>query len=76
MTPQGEYKVEYDCSYYFIESTMDTWNQLLIGFNNGVVSKEELRAFIYPSETDEAREKVLNEIKEQEPSIEKILSSE
>ena len=76
LTPQGEYKVEYDWSYYFIESTMDTWNQLLIGFNNGVVSKEELRAFIYPSETDEAREKVLNEIKKQEPSIEKILSSE
>ena len=76
LTPQGEYKVGYDWSYYFIESTMDTWNQLLIGFNNGVVSKEELRAFIYPSETDEAREKALNEIKEQEPSIEKILSSE
>lgn len=76
LTPQGEYKVNYDWSYYFIESTMDTWNQLLIGFNNGVVSKEELRAFIYPSETDEAREKVLNEIKKQEPSIEKILSSE
>ena len=76
LTPQGEYKVEYDWSYYFIESTMDTWNQMLIGYNNGVVSKEELRAFIYPSETDEAREKVLNEIKEQEPSIEKILSSE
>ena len=76
LTPQGEYKVEYDWSYYFIESTMDTWNQLLIGFNNGVVSKEELRAFIYPSETDEVREKVLNQIKEEEPSIEKILDSE
>ena len=76
LTPQGEYKVEYDWSYYFIESTMDTWNQLLIGFNNGVVSKEELRAFIYPSETDEVREKALNQIKEEEPSIEKILDSE
>lgn len=76
LTPQGEYKVEYDWSYYFIESTMDTWNQLLTGFNNGVVSKEELRAFIYPSETDEAREKVLNQIKEEEPSVEKILDSE
>ena len=76
LTPQGEYKVEYDWSYYFIESTMDTWNQLLIGFNNGVVSKEELRAFIYPSETDEVREKVLNQIKEEEPSVEKILDSE
>lgn len=76
LTPQGEYKVEYDWSYYFIESSMDTWNQLLIGFNNGVVSKEELRAFIYPSETDEVREKVLNQIKEEEPSIEKILDSE
>ena len=76
LTPQGEYKVEYDWSYYFIESTMDTWNQLLIGFNNGVVSKEELRAFIYPSETDEVREKVLNQIREEEPRIEKILDSE
>jgi hypothetical protein len=76
LTPQGEYKVEYDWSYYFIESSMDTWNQLLIGFNNGVVSKEELRAFIYPSETDEVREKVLNQIREEEPSIEKILDSE
>ena len=76
LTPQGEYKVEYDWSYYFIESTMDTWNQLLIGFNNGVVSKEELRAFIYPSETDEVREKALNQIKEEEPSVEKILDSE
>lgn len=76
LTPQGEYKVEYDWSYYFIESTMDTWNQLLTGFNNGVVSKEELRAFIYPSETDEVREKVLNQIKEEEPSVEKILDSE
>lgn len=76
LTPQGEYKIEYDWSYYFIESTMDTWNQLLIGYNNGVVSKEELRAFIYPSETDEAREKALNQIKEEEPSVEKILDSE
>ena len=75
LSPQGDYNITYDWSYYFVESTTDTWNQLMAGYNKGVVSKEELRAFIYPSEDDETRKKILKQIDEENPSVDDLLGT-
>ena len=75
LSPQGDYSITYDWSYYFVESTTDTWNQLMAGYSKGVVSKEELRAFIYPSEDDETRKKILKQIQEENPSVDDLLGT-
>ena len=71
LSPQGDYNITYD----FVESTTDTWNQLMAGYSKGVVSKEELRAFIYPSEDDETRKKILKQIGEENPSVDDLLGT-
>lgn len=75
LSPNGEYETNYDWSYYFIESTMDTWNQLIVGQSKGAVKTEEIRQFIYPTESEEARKKAIDEIKASEPSVDTILSN-
>ena len=73
LSPQGEYECSFDWSYYFVESSAETWQQLLVGFNKGVVSKEELRAFLYPTEDEKIAKKILNQIKEESPNVDDLL---
>ena len=47
----------------------------MAGYSKGVVSKEELRAFIYPSEDDETRKKILKQIGEENPSVDDLLGT-
>ena len=75
LSPNGEYETNYDWSYYFIESTMDTWNQLIVGQSKGAVKTEEIRQFIFPTESEEARKKAIEEIKASEPTVEQIMAS-
>ena len=75
LSANGEYEASYDWSYYFIESTMDTWNQLIVGQSKGAVKTEEIRQFIFPTESEEARKKAIEEIKASEPSVEQIMAS-
>lgn len=71
--PEGEYDLVYDWSYYFVENTTDTWNQITQGHAKGVVKDEELRAFIYPSEDEDTRKEVIEEIKKKNPSIKDLV---
>ena len=71
--PEGEYKLSFDWSYYFVENTTDTWNQIKEGHSIGVVKDEEVRAFIYPSEDEETRQQVIEEIKEKTPSVKDLV---
>ena len=76
LSANGEYETSYDWSYYFIESTMDTWNQLIVGQSKGAVKTEEIRQFIFPTESEEVRKKAIEEIKASEPSVEDLVGNE
>ena len=73
LSPEGEYELSYDWSYYFIENTTDTWNQIKEGHSMGVVKDEEVRAFIYPSESEDTRIEVIEEIKQNTPSVKDLI---
>lgn len=75
LSPNGEYETNYDWSYYFIESTMDTWNQLIVGQSKGAVKTEEIRQFIFPTESEEVRKQAIEEIKASEPTVEQIMAN-
>lgn len=75
LTPMGEYEVKYDWDFGLIESTTDQWNQLTNAYSKGVIKDEELRQFIFPSEEPEVTEKVIQEIKESNPSIQDLLGT-
>ena len=74
--PIGEYEIIYDWSYSLLENTQETWSQLLVGKNNGVVKEVELRQFLYPSETLEEAEEAVAEIKANTPSVKDLLGTE
>lgn len=75
LTPMGEYEVKYDWDFGLIESTTEQWSQLVTAYSKGVIKDEELRQFIYPSEELEVTEKVIQEIKESNPSIQDLLGT-
>ena len=70
----GDFKVNYDWSYDLLENSQETYNQLTQGKNNGVVRDYELRQFLFPSETVEESKKAIQEIRDEEPDIEEIIS--
>ena len=72
--PMGDYKINYDWSYDLLENTQESYNQLIVGKNNGVVSEVELRQFLFPSETLEESKQAIAEIKAEEPDITKLLA--
>lgn len=76
LTPVGEYEVKYDWDFGLIESSLETWQQLVAGYEKGVVQKEELRQFIYPSEDIEVTKKIIKELEEKNPSIQQILGTD
>lgn len=73
LSPMGKYNLVTDWSYSFIEDDTATWNQLVQGKNQGVVSKVELRQFIRPDETLEEAQKVIEEIEASEPTTKDLL---
>lgn len=75
ITPMGEYKINYDWSYDLLESTEETFSQLMQGHSKGVVKDVEIRQFLYPDETLEEAEKSIQEIKEDEPDAEELLNN-
>lgn len=76
LTPMGEYEVSFDWSYSLLEDTSEEFNHLIAGYNNDVISKEELRQWIKPEETIEESEKAIQEIEEKQPDVKDILSEE
>ena len=75
LTPNGDYEVSFDWSYSLLEDLDSEWNHLIYGENKGIVKKVELRQWIYPDETLEESQKVIDEIAENNPSIEDILGT-
>jgi len=56
LAPMGEHEISIDWSYSMIESSQESFNQLISGVGVGAIEPAEVRMFIYADETiDEAR---------------------
>lgn len=75
LSAQGEYEVSFDWSYSLLEDTQTEWSQLTYAENKGIVSKVEIRQWLYPDETLEESEKAIKEIEEEEPSVDDLLGT-
>ena len=76
LAPMGEYTMAFDWSYSLIESTQESFNQLLASVSVDAVEAAELRMFTYPNETlEEARERV-DEIRRHKADMSALLLKE
>lgn len=75
LTPQGKYELNFNWSYSLLEDTSAEWSQLIWAVNNGIEKKVEMRQWLHPDETLEESQKVIDEIKEEEPSVNDLLGT-
>lgn len=75
LSPQGKYEVSFNWSYSLLEDTESEWTHLTYGQSNGIVKDVELRQWIYPDETIEEAQKVIEEIKETQPNVKDLLGT-
>ena len=75
LSAQGEYNVSFAWSYSLLEDTDNEWAHLTYGQSKGIVKDVELRQWIYPDETLEESQKAIDEIKENQPSVEDLLGT-
>ena len=75
LSTQGEYNVSFDWSYSLLEDTQTEYTQMTWGNKNGIVKDVEMRQWLYPDETLEESQKAIDEIKEQQPSVDEILGN-
>ena len=62
--PAGEYAPTYDWNYSMIESSQETFTQLMSAISVNAADASELRQFLFPDETaDEAKERVAENAK-------------
>ena len=73
LSPMGDYDLAFDWSYALIESSQETYNQLLASVTVDAVEAAELRQFSYPAESlEEARARVV-EIKKNKADLSDLL---
>lgn len=75
LSPQGEYQLSFDWSYSLLEDTQQEWVQKTWCYNNGIEKDIEIRQWMHPDETLEESQKVIDEIKEENPSVEDLLGT-
>ena len=75
LSPQGEYELNFDWSYSLLEDSQTEWTQKTWAVNNGIEKKVELRQWLHPDETLEESQKAIDEIKEEEPSMDDLLGT-
>jgi A118 family predicted phage portal protein len=75
LSPQGEYELGFDWSYSLLEDSQESFSQMRIGVQDGVLSKAEERQFLKPNETIEESEKAIKEIEASEPSVDDLLGT-
>ena len=69
LTPMGAWELSFDWSYDLIESSMESYNQLLSSVKEGAEETAELRKFSHPEETlEEARARVA-EIRQEQSDL-------
>lgn len=75
LSPQGEYEISYDWSYTLVEDTQAEWSQKIWAYTNGLEKDVEVRQWLHPDETLEDSQKVIDEIKATNPSVDELLGT-
>lgn len=75
LSPNGDYELSFDWDYSLLEDSQETFNQMMYGVNQGIISKAELRMWLNPTETLEEAEKKIAEIKQENPTIQDLLGT-
>ena len=75
LTPNGDYKLKFDWSYSLLEDTEKDWNQLTWGYKNNIIEDVEIRQWLKPKEDLKESKKVIERIKENNPSVDDILGT-
>ena len=73
LSADGEYEVSFDWSYSLLEDLDSEWEHLTYAENKGIVKKVELRQWIYPDETLEESQKAIEEIEQENPTMEQLI---
>lgn len=73
LSPAGEYTITWDWSMSLVENSAETWQQMLQAKSSGAVETVELRQFIFPEETMEEAQEVVERIRENEPSLSSLI---
>lgn len=73
LSPAGDYAIEWDWSTSLVESSTETWNQLLQAKSAGAVKTAEVRQYIYPEESMEEAQAAVDEIAANEPSLSSLI---
>lgn len=73
LSPGGDYFLQWDWSFSLIESSTETWQQMLQAKSSGAVETVELRQFIFPEETMEEAQEVIERIAQNEPSLSSLI---
>lgn len=76
VAPQGDYEINYEWGYDLLQDAQQDWNQLVQGYNLGIVPELELRQWLKPNEDIKVSEKVLAEIKENNPTVEELVGGD
>ena len=76
VVPVGSWELSFDWDLSLLEETQETFNQYVQGVSQGVVSKAELRQYIFSDETLEESKKAIEEIEQETPSIGKLLNED
>ena len=76
LSPQGDYKLGFDWSYSLLDDTQTEWSQLTWAYSKGLEKDVEVRQWLHPDETIEESQKALEEIREQNPTIDDILGKD
>ena len=65
MTPDGEWEVQFDWSYDYIEQTTERFNQLVQSVDRGAVKTEDLTSWVLGLDTDAAQD-YIDELREEQ----------
>ena len=76
LSPMGEYELSYDWSYSMIESSQETFTQLVTATQAGAVEPAELRQFLMPDETLEEAQERCEEIASKKKDSSRLLMEE
>lgn len=75
-TPMGDYELYFDWSYALVEDSAETFSNLVVGVDKGVIKKVELRNWLKPSESLEQSELAIQEIESNNPTVKDLLGVE
>ena len=75
LSPQGDYELSFEWSYSLLEDTQTEWTQMTWANSKGIISDVEVRQWLKPDETLEESEKAIEEIKENNPTVQDLLGT-